>query len=261
MRKIEDLEELKSIELSIMKKIHTFCTERDISYYLAYGTLIGAIRHSGFIPWDDDIDIQMFREDYERFIVEFTKVQEQYGCQIVNSKTKPYFGRNMSKVIDTNTVVIEKKYNKDDNIGVFVDIWPLDGTPNNKLHRKIIICLAKLISKMQLAASTDYKQEETKKRKLAVIICNLFSSKRLLFVLDKISKKYKIADSEMLFVYCGKENEIAKRNYSKPILHDFEDVQLYIPSGYNEILTTYYGDYMKPPKDKKTNHIMNAYFK
>lgn len=261
MRKIDDLEELKSIELNIMKKIHSFCIEKGITYYLAYGTLIGAIRHNGFIPWDDDIDIQMFREDYERFIVEFGKEQEQYGLQIVNSKTKPYFGRNMSKVIDTNTVVVEKKYNKDDNIGVFVDIWPLDGTPNNRWHRKIVMFIAKILSKMQLAASTDYKQEEVLLRKLAVIVCNFFSSSKLLALIDKISQRYKIEDSDNLFVYCGTENEIAKDNYSKAVLHDFEDALFYIPAGYDEILATYYGDYMTPPTNKKPNHIMDAYQK
>ena len=89
MKEINTLEELKSIELDIMKKIHDFCERKGLTYYLAYGTMIGAIRHNGFIPWDDDIDIFMPREDYERFLKLFVEEQNALKLAIVNHTTSP----------------------------------------------------------------------------------------------------------------------------------------------------------------------------
>ena len=96
MREIVNLSELKSIELDIMKKIHKFCEEYNINYTLSYGTLLGAVRHDGFIPWDDDIDIFMPQPDYEKFCRIFPLHQEKLQLELVNSKTSKYFGRNMS---------------------------------------------------------------------------------------------------------------------------------------------------------------------
>ena len=263
MRKIEDLDELKALELGIMKKLHTFCMEHGITYYLAYGTLLGAVRHNGFIPWDDDIDIQIPREDYNRFLTEFQKVQDNYRLKVVNARTKPYFGRNFSKVIDLDTIVVEPKYKDNDEIGVFVDIWPMDGTPKWSPWRKAVILYAKLLSKIQLASSTDFRQEESILRKLAVIFCNVFSSKRLVEVIDRIATRYKVSDSDYVNVYCGVEGEFDKRAYNEGILHSFEDVEFNIPAGYDYILKKCYGDYMRLPPEaqQKPHHIMNTFYK
>ena len=139
MREITDLEELKHIELEVMKKIHEFCEENSIIYYLCFGTLIGAVRHDGFIPWDDDIDIYMKRDDYEKFLTLFPQKAEELDLNYANYMTKPYYGRCFTKVFDNKTVLKEPQYKTDDDIGVFVDIWPLDGTPNIVFFRKLYL--------------------------------------------------------------------------------------------------------------------------
>ena len=131
MKEITSLDELKKIELEIMKKIHEFCVENKITYYLAYGTLIGAIRHKGFIPWDDDIDILMKREDYNRFLELFPEWCKDKNLSIANPWTKPYYGRPMTKVYDNRTFLTEPDFRSDDPYGVFVDIWILDGFPSD----------------------------------------------------------------------------------------------------------------------------------
>ena len=114
-----------------MIKVHQFCEENGIKYYMIAGTLIGAIRHKGFIPWDDDIDIAMPREDYEKFLKIFPEYGKKNNLLAVNNRTKPYYGRPMTKVIDTRTSLTEPEYRSDDPIGVFVDIWVMDGVPDD----------------------------------------------------------------------------------------------------------------------------------
>lgn len=120
MKVIESLDELKKIELDIMIKVHQFCEENGIKYYMIAGTLIGAIRHKGFIPWDDDIDIAMPREDYEKFLKIFPEYGKKNNLLAVNNRTKPYYGRPMTKVIDTRTSLTEPEYRSDDPIVLLI---------------------------------------------------------------------------------------------------------------------------------------------
>ena len=123
MVEITSLSELKNIELEIMKKVHMFCEDKNIWYVLTYGSLLGAIRHNGFIPWDDDIDIHMTREGYERFEKEFPNWGKEHGLKIVNNHTKGNeFPRDMIKVCDDKTLLIEKSFKNQSKLGVFVDI-------------------------------------------------------------------------------------------------------------------------------------------
>ena len=121
-------EESKKLELDILLAVADFCNKNNLTYFLAYGTLIGAIRHKGFIPWDDDIDIQMPREDYNKFIETFS--HERYKTIAPGT---PLSKHSFVKVIDTETVKIEahKKYKKG-FLGVDIDIFPLDGTPSDE---------------------------------------------------------------------------------------------------------------------------------
>ena len=167
MKEISSIDELKVIELDIMKKIHRFCVDNNIIYYLCYGTLIGAIRHKGFIPWDDDIDILMPRPDYERFLKLFPRVQKQLGLEVVNHKTKTYFGRPMSKVIDKRTDLFEPEFKGDDHIGVFVDVWPLDGAANSKKERNKTIDKCYFWRSILYSGITKMKHLKSAKYKLA----------------------------------------------------------------------------------------------
>ena len=122
MKKLTD-KEVKQIELDILEYVHNFCEENGLKYIMNYGTLIGAVRHKGFIPWDDDIDISMPRADYEKLIASFPK-NGRY--KILDHRTSKDYFNNFVKVIDTNTKIVDNRNDKTYESGLFIDIFPMD---------------------------------------------------------------------------------------------------------------------------------------
>lgn len=263
MQEIISLEELKKIELEIMKKVHTFCEENNIKYFLCGGTLIGAVRHQGFIPWDDDIDIYMVREEYDKFVDLFQKSQDELGLELVNHKTKRHYGRLLSKVIGSNTVLVETQYKTDDPIGVFIDIWPIDGLPNNNIKRNLYIKTAVLLKKMILAASMNYDKNYKMGRRILVRICSIFNPDKLLNKLEKMARKYDVKESDMVKCFAGLRAVYPKEVFDERILMQFEEEYFYGPKEYDQMLKIDYGDYMQlpPVEQQKPHHVMNVYYK
>lgn len=119
MKEIKN-DELRTIQLDILQNVHDFCMKHDIKYTLAYGTLLGAVRHGGYIPWDDDIDIAMLRSDYEKFLKEYKDDIYKFTECRLDKDVHIGFG----KVEDTRTIVIEGGNTK--NLGVSIDVFPID---------------------------------------------------------------------------------------------------------------------------------------
>ena len=130
------LDEVKKIQLEILAYIDSFCKKNNISYFINYGTLLGAVRHKGFIPWDDDIDISMDREYYNMFIEKFNQDSSKY--KILSLDTDKAYFNNFIKVVDTTTKIVDNRNYKTFSCGVFVDIFPMD-----KFNDKKIITIAK----------------------------------------------------------------------------------------------------------------------
>lgn len=263
MRRITELSELKDIELEVMKKIHLFCVENDIHYFLCFGTLIGAIRHKGFIPWDDDIDIYMDRNNYEKFLTLFSKECKKMGLAYANHLTQTYYGRNITKVFDSNTILTEPQYISDDPIGVFVDVWPLDGTPNSFIVRKIYLIRAFVLKKMILASSMKNDSKYSFFRRLSIGICQLFNSKKLVIKMEKMAKKYSYELSKNVFSYAGQDALYKKEYFSEAIEGSFEGEPFFIPKEYDKILKLEFGNYMElPPENERIpHHIINTFYK
>ena len=131
----ENLRQAQKVMLYIMKKIHEVCVKHNIRYWLDYGTLLGAVRHDGFIPWDDDMDISMLREDYEKFnAIAQQELGEEFFWQ--TKETEPDFCFEMGKVRLNGTVWQEKNWEKSSitHQGLFVDIFPIDPFPESKIQ-------------------------------------------------------------------------------------------------------------------------------
>ncbi len=258
MREIA-FEENKKYQIEILKDVAKFCDENNLTYFLAYGTLIGAVRHKGFIPWDDDIDLQMPRPDYDRFLQtyksEHFKVINPYDKQAKHS---------MAKVIDTRTVKLEKavKYEKGEELGIDIDIFPLDGQPDDygmflKYFKK-----KQKIYKLFYFTICDFKQFSLK-AKIAYFIPSLIAKmvgkNHLLDKAKQINAEYPYENCDYIgstsTLYDDINSRTPKKWYQDFVMLDFEGEKYKAPSGYHDILTTTYGDYMQlPPEEKRITH-------
>ena len=265
MREITDLEEIKKLELGVLLEIHKFCEENHLQYFLACGTLIGAIRHNGFIPWDDDIDIIMKRDDYEYFVHHFGN--DRYG---VNSCTtnKNYFF-SFAKAFDKSTLKIENKHSYKINQGVDVDIFILndcyDVSYALKKERK-----RRRIQILWTLSIWDWKKITSVKTLVANILsvflkpfANHFAKK-----MNKLTMKDKKESGEckyyQVFSLVGNRIHIFDKEwFSKQVLHKFEGYEFYIPNGYDSLLREEFGDYMvlPPIEQQKTHHTNKVFYR
>ena len=147
--KIIDTVELKSLMLSILKDVDTFCRTNNIRYFLTYGTLIGAVRHKGFIPWDDDVDICMPRPDYMRFMKEYNHEYYKAYC----AEFTPGWDHFIAKVCDDRTIIDE---GHGDKCGVYIDVFPLDGWPKGEISK--LIHYRRVLFYLRIWSSLHYTQ-------------------------------------------------------------------------------------------------------
>ena len=261
-------EELREIQLGILKDIDSFCKERKIQYFLYAGSLIGAIRHKGFIPWDDDIDICMKRKDYEFFFKHFDSAGFSYRKSICLENNKEYY-LAAGKVVDTRTVVIEAVENPCE-LGVFVDIFPMDNIPADfdqlvKLNRKISPYRIMLMLKNNRVLPSRVWYRNAVYR-LAHLLLKPVKRGYLLNKISSIAQTYvdddtcnKLADISV-FTYGFKEVHY-KNEFEETVEMPFEGSMFSVPAGYDSILKRMYGDYMKlPPAEKQVTHHVNSVF-
>ena len=253
-------EECKKIEFDILCCVHNFCVENNLRYYLAFGTLIGAVRHKGFIPWDDDIDIFMPREDYEVFIRTFNC--NGYACKSLLNKD--YF-LSFAKVYNIDTIKKEPvRYLSKNTMGLDIDVFPLDYYYDENFPDKIFKSW-KLLKKLKGIAVSKYDKNAIKNaiRFFLHPFAHYFAKEieNLTFVRNKSDK----AARGYISAYCiSNEVRIYKNEwFENYILMEFENGKFRLPVGFDELLNCIYGDYMKLPplEEQVTHHTYKAYWK
>lgn len=258
MREIET-KELRKIQLGILDSIASFCEANNLRYFLGYGTLIGAIRHKGFIPWDDDIDLVMPRPDYEIFCKTYKDCNNNYKVKYTGNDNSCYI--NFAKVHDTRTR-FQESYSIENNYGIFVDIFPLDGYGS---RGQAIKCygIFRAIHYKSLAVN---KSNPILKNIAITGIKLLLKPVSLTFLakeLEKVSRKYPIDGSEYVYFFSEKTPPFKKELFSKHIYQEFEGNRYRIPVGFDELLRQQYGDYMQlpPEKERINKHHARAWWK
>mgnify|MGYP002625378801 CR=1 FL=1 len=258
--------ELKILQMDILSAIDEYCSENGIRYSMACGTLLGAIRHKGYIPWDDDIDIYMPREDYERFNSIFPVVyKDRYKFETIDRDKE--WDRPWGKVFDTNTILIEQSKCK--NVGVNIDVFPVDTIPADEktwkqYNRRRLFIQKIYIIKCYRSKSSDGFLKNCEARIIQTILLP-FSRHCFSVLINQYAKKYN--NSESPFCFEAVQGIFQKRGFNKYIFDDiieipFEDRMFKSFKNYDEYLRNGFGNYMQlPPIEKRvTHHEYKAYW-
>lgn len=265
------LMEIRELQRSMLQLIHQCCEENGLRYYLVGGTLLGAIRHRGFIPWDDDIDIALPRCDFEIFTAIFDQwCTADRNVKLITWQTNKNYYIPIAKVISERTVLIEH-ISKPYPIGVYVDVFCLDNASDSFDDAVALLgktgILRRAICEKNVDLARCRRGIKFVGHALAKMLLTGVSRHWLIERLDEKVQKYR--SEEMTEYICNyltptyRKKEIFKREwFQSRLLATFEDKQYYIPSGYDEILRQVYGDYMVlPPVEKQKGHSYEAYWK
>lgn len=263
----KSIRDLQLVELDILKEFLRICEKYHLRYYALGGTLLGAVRHKGFIPWDDDIDIGMPRPDFIRFeqIVEKELPEYFHYNSFGRTPGYTYYVPRMTdgrvKVIDTSATVHKEKE-------AWIDIFPLDGMPGGKYVRKIH-CFRLLLARVRLNYSLFSTNIDLKKanrpfyEKLLIWagsilpVEKIFKTEKELARLDRLMKKYPYDESPYMVNFMGihKLKEMFhKKYYGSGARYSFEDVELMGPEDFDHVLCQMYGEYWNPPEKAEMNH-------
>lgn len=251
------LRRVQYIQLDILKVVSKICTDHNIKYYLIGGTLLGAVRHKGFIPWDDDLDIAMMRSDYNKFI-EVCKKELPHDLFLQNSETEKNFWLFITKIRKNNTRF-------DDNItiktknhpGIYIDIFPLDNVPEkDSIIQKLQYNGIRLLTSVMLYKNgyREYNSNIVKRVsailsilpytvivKFSSLLTNIYNKKETGFVTSFMSN-YGYKKQKM--------NKIKVYGNGKKLL--FEDEEFFVPYDYEAYLTQIFNDYMQlPPVEER----------
>ncbi len=269
-----DLEELKKIELELLIQFREICKIKGFRYTLAAGTLLGAVRHKGFIPWDDDIDVCMPRPDYDSFI-NYCK-NNKTPFNLVSKENVPGYGYLFAKLYAPYTVIKEEISNPNNvQMGVYIDIFPIDAMGKNWLLAQVDFLKGAILKRFLVAKNwKKYFKSKTHSwyvepiRFVFYLLSRFLSMKKMIKLLDKIycrdDEYYK--NSNLVGSISCEYNY--RKIYPKSVFEDyielpFEDEKFSCIKDYHIFLKSLYGDYMKlPPKEKQvSHHIFTAYYK
>lgn len=257
-------QELRVVQMNILQNVHEFCTKHDIRYSLAYGTLLGAVRHGGYIPWDDDIDIAMFRPEYERFMKEY-KDEVYRFCEC---RTDKDIHLGFGKVEDTRTLVMEGGNTK--NLGVSIDVFPIDDLCDTWEDSVKYFRSYKWNWLIRKVKYREFSIIKTWWKKITVACLKVlfapFSVHQLTVENVKRAKAHVCPQSKFVGLVCDVNvtlGEIMERSmWSSYRLISFEDRKYMALQDADAYLRHEYGDYMQlPPKEQQVpKHDFNAIY-
>ena len=265
MDNVEKVKKMQATVYHILCDVDDYCRENGIVYFLSGGSVLGAIRHQGFIPWDDDADIMLPRSDYERFIQGFrNQYAGKYGINALSIGQE--WTRQWAKIWDLRTVLKYNNYSNHD-IGVFIDVYPIDGLPKTETGRKILYYKQKIYA--ELAKEAERKQFDKRNRfRLLRRIVGFFvkplGARYFVEKIDALGRKYDFGTSEYVAcsmpVHYGARETIKRELMNQALYVPFEDRLFPVPIGYDVYLKNLYGDYLTIPEDAEKNgytHLQN----
>lgn len=255
----EELKELQKKNIEILEKFLAFCKEHSLKVFACGGGCIGAVRHKGFIPWDDDIDLFMLREDYEWLKKNFNRLYDTDDLYFEVTTKTHYTRVQIGTIVDENTTFVKERQAdlKDVHHGVRIDILPLDGCPESRIKRKIQILWALIYSMFIVGEPHTSKGKflETISRIMLFFFRSNKSRYLIWHLAEKKMSKYSIKNCNKITELCAwyqyMVNEYPKEIFEGAVMLDFEKTELPVPKGYDEYLKIAFGDYMTLPPESE----------
>ena len=262
------LEECQNHLLQMMKAFDSFCREKNLKYFLAFGTLLGAIRHNGFIPWDDDVDILMPREDFEK-LISFSCINSQYSIVSLENPGQYYHPYPYCNITDENTIQIEHNARCQTGKGLFLDVFPLDTVPDDASERESFnkkILFYRYLRGLQTMPIRKIDSFKTLVMNICTIILSPFDEIKLARKIDKMAKQYRYSNYKTCaHMLLGKLKRVTwdKEDFSEVIEHKFGDGLFFVPKQYDKVLSKTYGKYMVLPKeeDRVPHHGVDVFYR
>ena len=258
----EELRQLQLKELESLTYFEEFCKKHELRWYLLGGCVIGAVRHGGFIPWDDDVDIIMPRRDYERMLRLWKQEESSERFLMLKTDGEVFTGNSFATLIDTSaTMVKENQQDIDVPHGIVTDIFPMDGCPDKKLQRYLQYYHAMMYS-LYITEVVPTKHGALMKAVCSVLLKLVPSRERRTKIWKKHEKKmtrYAFNTHKKCTELCAGPhymlNEYPQEAFAKAVYHEFEGLSMPLPQGYDAYLKMAFGEYMElPPEDKQVPH-------
>lgn len=244
--------------LEIAVEVKRVCEKHEIRYFLDYGSLLGAVRHKGFIPWDDDIDFAMPRPDYEKFVeVCKTELSDRFALRTIEERNYIYY---FNKVDDKATTLIEDFNRKSDyRGGLFVDIFPVDGLPGGRAARKRFKRKCRYLSLRANLATLDFSVKKYPwYKRIIIALFRHADGRKYLLKLNKLLKKYDYGSAKYVSSDIIHSAPVPKTLFEESADYEFEGVNFASVKDSDAYLKALFGDYMTPPPPEK--QVSNHYF-
>ncbi len=244
--------------MGILDAVHEFCLAHNITYSLSSGTLIGAVRHKGYIPWDDDIDIYMMRDDYERFLTTFSCKDNTY--RVLDPQKEKHYYYTFAKVVDTRTMMMEEEVDGY-NIGVYIDVFPIDYVTEYIGKREKTFKLKRLLYKIRRCKIS----KKNYLRSALAYYCYKYLPVTVKMIEAYIKRLTIQRKPTSMLCNMSEAGPSAKgcfpaADFASVVDIAFEDRTYKAMVGYEDYLTRVYGNYMQlPPEDQRQTHAFKAY--
>ncbi len=252
------MNDIQKVSFDLLKTFIEITNKLNLKWYMVHGSALGAVKYSGFIPWDDDVDVAMPRKDYQIFCSVAQKLLPEYVF-LQNYKTDKNFPHTYSKLRNSNTAFIETGAEKlDINHGIYIDIFPLDEYPEGEIEQQVLSKRLKMLRRMQYCALNDTSKKKVILRNKAFRLLGYHNkTAQTIGKIEALITKFNAEGTK----WCnhgdrmGQKGCIDKSVYGEGLLCRFEDIDVIVPEKINEYLTIKYGNWKNdPPKNSQNSH-------